>query len=306
MVTLTVHYSYVPMHHMHTPHPRSTPCCKKISIKVAEWVAGFTEHRIAMSASLCLVVLFIISLQGEIHVVGLYIISIFNFTGAIVKANYEWKCTEPVNGQRYIPSVRNTAMDAAESVGDNLYVIPVEGSELESGACYGAVFTVEYCYFCPSTAATFKWALYLLEEVQGGVIPEYLIKDSIPLESHFTGDTSACNNNLYCDKTEVRFQLRKGFVYGITADEGNTPGVNLAAYHDALQQYWVDSFRIPKDEDLNLEVGSTFSTRNPSIKRGLRMLWFAIGKFHYLGSTYFCSYRCCLVRSLHALLYLNW
>ena len=217
------------------------------------------------------------------------IIGIFNFIVVNVKAYYEWSCTEPVNGQSYIPDKREIPLEIAETAGSDLYVVPVIGLELESDACYGEVFTVEYCYICPSTAATFEWVLYLLEECEGGTVevPRYLVKDSIPLQSHFIGDTSKCDKNVYCDKTEVSFELQKGFVYGVTAEEDTSDIINLAAYHDAYPHNQVDTFRIAKDDQLlkKLEVGSNFSTRDRSYKQALRMLWFSIGKFYYAWYT---------------------
>ena len=83
-----------------------------------------------------------------------------------------------------------------------------------------------------------------------------------------------------CDVTDIRdFVLPMNFVFGVTeAAQGNTHEATLLGFADALPQYWVDTMLQVK-AGLNLSIGSTVP-RVQALQRGLRMLWFVIGKSH--------------------------
>ena len=66
-------------------------------------------------------------------------------------------------------------------------------------------------------------------------------------------------------------------IFGVTeSTQGNTHRATLLGYHDALPQYWVATVLLNK-AGLTLSVGSTVSSA-PVAQRGLRMLWFIVGK----------------------------
>ena len=83
-----------------------------------------------------------------------------------------------------------------------------------------------------------------------------------------------------CDVTHIRsFVLPMNFIFGVTeAAQGNTHGATLLGFSDTLSQYLVDTMLQGK-AGLSLSIGSTVP-RVQALQRGLRMLWFVIGKSH--------------------------
>ena len=103
------------------------------------------------------------------------------------------------------------------------------------------------------------------------------------IQSHPTDGSASCANGeqgqvTCCDVTNIAsFDLPMNFIFGVTESaQGNTAGATLMAYHDSLPQYRVDTVQLTK-AGLTLSVGSTIPS-GPSVRTGLRMLWFVIGK----------------------------
>ena len=67
-------------------------------------------------------------------------------------------------------------------------------------------------------------------------------------------------------------------MFGVTGSaQGNTHGATLLGFHDSLTQYHVDTVHLSRAA-VTLSVGSAVPS-TPVVMRGLRTLWFVIGKF---------------------------
>ena len=196
-------------------------------------------------------------------------------------AVYQWACTEPDEaGLRYIPNVRDcdvsqTAVTAEDQL--NVYLFPQNLSD----ACYGRIVEIEYCYQYSTTMigpAVFNWTVLILEQQtmsQSG----FTITDRIVIESH-SNSANCTETGMCCDITRVsrNLNLLRNFVFGVTGpSQENTHSATLLGFHDtALPQYLVNTVLL-YSAGLSLSVGSTLPT-TPVAQRGLRMLWFVIGK----------------------------
>ena len=148
---------------------------------------------------------------------------------------------------------------------------------------------IEFCYqytISGEGVAIFNWIVLILENTQGG---SFKITDLYAIVSRPDSlDSESCmniNNGLMrrcCDVEQISsFNLSVDFVFGVTgASQGNTHSATLLGYHESLSQYLVDTHqRI--STGLSLSVGSTIPSV-PIIQRGLRMLWFVVGKLTHV------------------------
>ena len=188
---------------------------------------------------------------------------------------YQWACTEPDEaGQRYVPSARDRDVLTGTTAEDQLsvYLLPQNLSE----ACYGRIVEIEYCYQYNTTMsgpAVFKWTVLISKKQLSS--QNYRITDRIVIESH-SNNTNCTEAGMCCDVTRVNrnLNLSSDFVFGVTGpSQGNTHNATLLGFHDALPQYLVNTVQ-------QGAAGRNVSTlpSTPVCQRGLRMLWFVIGK----------------------------
>ena len=150
--------------------------------------------------------------------------------------------------------------------------------------CVGEVSAIEYCYQYSVTPgqAVFNWTVLILENLPGNSfrITNLYAIDSRPdsLDSGSCMDTSNGMMRRCCDVEQISgFNLSVDVVFGVTeSSQGNTHSASLLGFSDALPQYRVDTVLL-NSGDHSLSIGSTVPSA-PVVQRGLRMLWFVIGK----------------------------
>ena len=217
---------------------------------------------------------------------GIYILS------AVVCQQYEWACSAPKeNGQRCIPSVMDrVGVIPTTTDGSMLYIYRV-GDSL-SASCYGPVTAIEYCYRYNnndgSGQTTFNWTVLILEDTGSN---DFVINNKHFIVSHPLEGSATCTSGGLatdcCDVTTVEsFDLPMNFIFGVTESEsaqGNTHGATLLGYEEAAHlQLRVSTIQVAKGNILTLPVGSTFHIPGGAVDlRGLRMLWFIVGKHQY-------------------------
>ena len=194
----------------------------------------------------------------------------------------QWTCTAPdKNREQYIPSAREmncTALAALTESGVLLiYRVPNLGTN-----CYGQVTAIEYCYGYNASAVTgqvtFNWMILVLKDTGSS----FEISSTYIIESRDSVGGASCTSSggqvTCCDRTNINgFDLPQNFIFGVTeSSHGNTAGATLLGFYDSLPQYQVDVILFNKAE-VTLSMGSTIHS-SPTIKRGIRMLWFVIGK----------------------------
>ena len=142
----------------------------------------------------------------------------------------------------------------------------------------------EYCYryeVSGAGEAVFNWTVLTLEDTGAS---NFRITNSYTIESRpdssssvVCGDVSSGRKDC-CDVDQINgFNLPVNFVFGVTgSSQGNTHSATLLGYFDTLSQYQVNTV-IQNSAGLSLSVGSTVPSV-PVVQRGLRMLWFVIGK----------------------------
>ena len=151
--------------------------------------------------------------------------------------------------------------------------------------CSGEVIAIEFCYqyyitIEPGEAIFFNWTVLILEETN-----VFTITRIITIESHpkslgrdycmdVGGGQVACCDREYI--SNLNFQTNS-FIFGVTESaRGNTHDATLLGFHESQLEYSVDTLQISATE-LSIAVGSNL--RKPGVlQRGLRMLWFVIGK----------------------------
>ena len=150
--------------------------------------------------------------------------------------------------------------------------------------CLGEVSAIEYCYQYTvggQGEAIFNWTVLILENSKGGSfrITNLYVIDSRP-DSLDSGSCMSTSNGKRrcCDVEQISgFNLPVDFVFGVTGpSQGNTHSASLLGCHESLSQYLVGTQQ-HVSAGLSLSVGSTIPRITP-ILRGLRMLWFVIGK----------------------------
>ena len=142
--------------------------------------------------------------------------------------------------------------------------------------------TIEYCYRYSTSAGsdqpTFNWTVLIVEDARNN----FVIISTYIIQSHGSVSGASCTSSgdqvTCCDRTNIEsFDLPVNFIFGVTESvQGNTHGATLVGYHGALPQYTVNAILINR-AGLTLSVGSTIPS-SPTVQRGLRMLWFVIGK----------------------------
>ena len=207
-------------------------------------------------------------------------------------AEYNWSCTDSDDideGYRYIPNIlRDEDALHVSTEGDELHIYHLS-DELRA-SCYGRVIAIEYCYQFNDTTvpAAFNWTVLLLEESSSDHSEDFKIRDIITIENCEPDVISyRPGQPLCCDMIDIEsFDLSQNFIFGVTESfQGNTAGATLLGFSDSLPQYQVDVVLINRAE-VTLSVGSIVPTRNrPTTKRGIRMLWFVIGKLTFTISS---------------------
>ena len=204
-------------------------------------------------------------------------------------ARYRWNCSEPdERGVRYIPGVREYESDVltATTDGNTINIYRVQNLNTE---CYGEVTAIEFCYqytTMGSGKAIFNWTVLILEETSDFTITRIYAIESRPDSMSGRGDCENIDGGMAkcCDRQYIsnfNFESNK-FVFGVTESaQGNTHRATLLGFFDneqSLPEYIVDTVHIPKKQQ-TISVGSSLS-KMVVIGRGLRMLWFIIGKLY--------------------------
>ena len=195
-------------------------------------------------------------------------------------AEYQWTCTElDDNGRRYIPSVRDRGGLTSATIAAELNVYHV-GNLPEN--CRGEVTAIEYCYrynISGEGEAVFNWTVLILDSGNFRITNIHVIQ-SHPNSEKCVSVSGGKPRSRCCDTKNVNgFNLPANFVFGVTESPwGNTHGATLLGFHDSLTQYQVDTAQLNIDVVTALSVGSVVPS-TPVQRRGLRMLWFVIGKF---------------------------
>ena len=156
-----------------------------------------------------------------------------------------------------------------------------------SASCYGLVTAIEYCYRYTnndgSGQATFNWTVLILEDTGSN---DFVINNKHFIVSHPSGGSATCtsgggSSTDCCDVTTIEsFDLPMNFIFGVTESaQGNTHSATLLGYFETQEQFQftVSTIQVAKDNILTLPVGSTVPQGAAPV-RGLRMLWFIIGK----------------------------
>ena len=143
---------------------------------------------------------------------------------------------------------------------------------------------IEYCYQYDNSGegeAVFNWTVLILESEEAG---NFRITNIHIIESHPNSlNAENCTGGTQrrcCDTKSVNsFILPANFAFGVTeSPQGNTHGATLLGFHNSLSQYSVNTVQLNRNAVI-LSVGSAVP-RTPVVMRGLRMLWFVIGKFY--------------------------
>ena len=159
----------------------------------------------------------------------------------------------------------------------NIYLLPQNLSE----ACYGRIVKLEYCYQYDTSVsgpAVFNWTVLILEQQtlsQSG----FTIIDRIVIESH-SNIANCIEVGMCCDVTRVNrnLNLSRNFIFGVTGpSQGNTHSALLLGFHEHTSPQYVVNTVLLSSDGLSLSVGSTLPSAQVD-QRGLRMLWFVIGK----------------------------
>lgn len=198
-------------------------------------------------------------------------------------ARYNWACTKPGDdGKWYIPSITDhSGFETANTDGKqlNIYRLPPDISE----DCYGTVVAIKYCYKHNITADdvlfTFNWTVLILQESNLNNRPCFRILDTITIQSCSVANKEC--TEMCCDTTKVAgINLSRNLTFGITeSSQGNTPGATLLGFHETkYPEYRVDTLILSKSAGMNLSVGTLIPIPEVEPNRGLRMLWFVVGK----------------------------
>ena len=151
--------------------------------------------------------------------------------------------------------------------------------------CSGEVTAIEYCYrydVIGTGADVFNWTVLILEDTGSS---NFMITNTYTIESRPDSSSSvncsftSSGTRMCCDVDQISGfgSLPVNFVFGVTGpSQGNTHSATLLGYFDTLPQYVVNTVHVSR-AGLSLSVGSTVPSV-PVVQRGLRMLWFVIGK----------------------------
>ena len=199
-------------------------------------------------------------------------------------AQYQWACTEPDGaGQRYVPSARDRDVLTGTTTTNTINIYSVGSLNQD---CSGEVTAIEYCYrydVSGAGEAVFNWTVLILENAGSSnfrITNSYIIESRPNSSSSVTCGAVSNGRKDCCDVDQINGfgSLPENFVFGVTGpSQGNTHNATLLGFHDtSLSQYVVSTVHVSRGS-LSLSVGSTVPSV-PVIQRGLRMLWFVIGK----------------------------
>ena len=209
------------------------------------------------------------------------------YNNIIGAAKYNWSCYSTDSDAddedyRYIPSILRDDVQPVLTNRDELHIYHL--SELDE-YCYGRVIAIKYCYQFNDTTvpAAFNWTVLILEDRLNDH-NNFEVIDTITIESCESNATSCRSGQpwpLCCDVINIEnidLIIKQNFTFGvIKSAQGNTAGATLLGFHES--EYGVDVLLFPRAE-VTLSIGSTIRNRETT-KRGIRMLWFVIGKLTF-------------------------
>ena len=184
------------------------------------------------------------------------------------------------HGERYIPGIQrgfdsnNIIVTAEDSI--KMYRV----RNLNADCTREAVTAIEFCYQYDTDGpgeAVFNWTVLILEEISMFTITRIITIESYP-------DGLVCMDGVggrveCCDREYINsFNIQTNtFAFGVTESvQGNTHGATLLGVHESQPEYVVDTLIISAIGQ-SISVGSTLP-RSGGTLRGLRLLWFVIGK----------------------------
>ena len=146
---------------------------------------------------------------------------------------------------------------------------------------------IEFCYQynrIEPELAVFNWTVLIFEQI---TVTEFRITKMYDIESRPASLTGGECENIdggkakCCDRVYIssfNFQTNN-FIFGVTESaQRNNHYATLLGFSDSLPQYRVSTLFLSK-VGLTLSVDSTVTVPNsPLAQRGLRMLWFVLGK----------------------------
>ena len=207
-------------------------------------------------------------------------------------AQYQWNCSElGESGEWYIPGIGrdygNNVLTTA-TAGDAVNMYRVQNTN-----CYvnQEVTAIDFCYQYSTTGegeAVFNWTVLILEETNVFTIASIFIIESCPNSLSDADCVDIGGGKAKCCDREFIDSLNLGnnFRFGVTeSSQGNTHGATLLGFHESLSEYRVDTVIISK-EGQSIALGSTLPKQPVDPQRGLRMLWFVIGKLHIFSCWY--------------------
>ena len=182
-----------------------------------------------------------------------------------------------------MPSVRNRDVLTTATSANEINIYEVDAL---NEACSGEVTAIEYCYrydVSGAGEAVFNWTVLILEDTGAS---NFMITNSYAIESHLNSSSSvncsaaSSGRKDCCDVDQINgFNLPDNFVFGVTGpSQGNTHSATLLGFHDTVTQYVVNTTQLARAGP-TLSEGSTVPS-TPVVQRGLRMLWFVIGKLN--------------------------
>ena len=148
--------------------------------------------------------------------------------------------------------------------------------------CHGIVTAIEYCYqyTCSMAGAVFNWTVLILDDVES----TFNITKIYNIESvnRINGD-SRHEQCTQCDRKEINDLEfpRGGFTFGVAeAPHQNNSNTTLLGFPDSLSQYTVKTILLNRDR-VTFTIGSSVPKDiDGEVQRGLRMLWFVVGKLN--------------------------
>ena len=150
--------------------------------------------------------------------------------------------------------------------------------------CYGEVTAVQFCYRYNTDGpgeAVFNWTVLILEETSVFTITRIIAIVTHPEELDGNDCMDVGGGGVECCDREYissfNFQRSDMFIFGVTESaQGNTHGATLLGVHESLAEYKVDTLLFSQD-GYSISVGTTLPKPGGAL-RGLRLLWFVIGK----------------------------
>ena len=217
-------------------------------------------------------------------------------TGIGAIAQYHWNCSVPDDrGERYIPGIQRGFGSPSDLLTEVVTIQATAGGSLtmyrvqnlNADCTREAVTAIEFCYQYTDTVGpgepVFNWTVVILEETNVFTITRMMVIESHPNEL----DDNDCTNVgeggqvVCCDRKDIssfNFQRSDMFIFGVTESaQGNTHGATLLGVHESQAEYRVDTLMSSVDKQ-SISVGSTLPRPGSGDQRGLRLLWFVIGK----------------------------